>query len=203
MSFFSFLIKLLSSCYVSKIVATQNEYKTKKRKGELKMKKILLTIVAGMLMTANVMAQEANQNRPERRQMDPKEMVKQRTDQTVQQYKLNEEQAAKLLELNKKYAEQMRQRGPRMGRGNRGGRPERMDRANRDSMKQKPMQRPDRKLKRERGPQGMNQMEGYEAELKTILTEKQYEAYAADRKKMMESRRSQRPQMNNNSDIAK
>ena len=48
------------------------------------MKKILLTIVAGMLMTANVMAQEANQNRPERRQMDPKELVKQRTNETVE-----------------------------------------------------------------------------------------------------------------------
>ena len=67
------------------------------------MKKILLTIVAGMLMTANVMAQEANQNRPERRQMDPKEMVKQRTNETVEKYKLSEEQAAKLLDLNTKF----------------------------------------------------------------------------------------------------
>ena len=167
------------------------------------MKKIVLAVAAAIMMATSVMAQDAEKKQGERRQFDPSEMIQKRTDETVKKYGLNEEQAAKLLELNKKYAEQMRQRGPRMGRGNRGGRPERMDRANRDSLKQKPMQRPDRQLKRERGPQGMNQMEGYEAELKTILTEKQYEAYAADRKKMMESRRSQRPQMNNNSDIAK
>ena len=87
------------------------------------MKKILLTIVAGMLMTANVMAQEANQNRPERRQMDPKEMVKQRTNETVEKYKLSEEQAAKLLDLNTKFMGKIPM-GPMAGMRGQGRRPQ-------------------------------------------------------------------------------
>jgi hypothetical protein len=200
------LIKLLSSCYVSKIVATQNEYKTKKRKGELKMKKILLTIVAGMLMTANVMAQEANQNRPERRQMDPKEMVKQRTNETVEKYKLSEEQAAKLLELNTKYMGKIPM-GPMAGMRGQGRRPQ----GQMGQMPQRP-QRPQNDTVQGRRPQmgQMGQMgnreemrknmEAYSAELKTILTEEQYQAYTKDQQNRFQGQRGQRPRrdINNN-----
>ena len=206
MCFFSFLIKLLSICYVSNIVATQNEYKTKKRKGDLKMKKILLTIVAGMLMTANVMAQEANQNRPERRQMDPKEMVKQRTNETVEKYKLSEEQAAKLLELNTKYMGKIPM-GPMAGMRGQGRRPQ----GQMGQMPQRP-QRPQNDTVQGRRPQmgQMGQMgnreemrknmEAYNAELKTILTEEQYQAYTKDQQNRFQGQRGQRPRrdINNN-----
>ena len=147
------------------------------------MKKILLTIVAGMLMTANVMAQEANQNRPERRQMDPKEMVKQRTNETVEKYKLSEEQAAKLLELNTKYMGKIPM-GPMAGMRGQGRRPQ----GQMGQMPQRP-QRPQNDTVQGRRPQmgQMGQMgnreemrknmEAYNAELEKIMTQEQYAKY--------------------------
>ena len=142
------------------------------------MKKILLTIVAGMLMTANVMAQEANQNRPERRQMDPKEMVKQRTNETVEKYKLSEEQAAKLLDLNTKFMGKIPM-GPMAGMRGQGRRPQ-GQMGNREEMRKN--------------------MEAYNAELKTILTEEQYQAYTKDQQNRFQGQRGQRPRrdINNN-----
>lgn len=173
------------------------------------MKKILLTIVAGMMMTANVMAQEANQNSAERRQMDPKEMVKQRTDQTVKQYKLNEEQAAKLLDLNTRFMGKIPMGpmgGQRMGQGQ-GRRPQ----GQMGQMGQRP-QRPQNDSVQGRRPQGQmgqmggnredmrKNMEAYEAELKTILTEEQYQTYRKDQQNRFQGRRGERPRrdINNN-----
>ena len=145
------------------------------------MKKILLTIVAGMLMTVNVMAQEANQNRPERRQMDPKEMVKQRTNETVEKYKLSEEQAAKLLDLNTKFMGKIPM-GPMAGMRGQGRRPQGQmgQMGNREEMRKN--------------------MEAYSAELKTILTEEQYQAYTKDQQNRFQGQRGQRPRrdINNN-----
>lgn len=82
------------------------------------MKRMILAIAAAMMISATTMAQENNDSVNRRPRMDMTEMVKQRTDETVQRYGLNEEQAAKLLELNTKYAGQMRPgRGMRRGGG--------------------------------------------------------------------------------------
>ena len=74
-----------------------------------------MMMAAAVLMSTAAMAQGNNGQRP---QFDRTEMIKQRTDQMVEKYKLNETQAAQLLELNTKNAETM---GPMMGMGRMGG----------------------------------------------------------------------------------
>lgn len=71
-----------------------------------------MMMAAAVLMGTTAMAQG------ERPQFDRTEMIKQRTDQMVEKYKLNETQAKQLLELNTKNAEAM---GPMMGMGRMGG----------------------------------------------------------------------------------
>lgn len=159
------------------------------------MKKTMMAIAAALIMSANVMAQDDNQQdvRRQRGPVDQTEMVKQRTERTVREYGLNEEQAAQLLELNKKYADKM---GPRMGqrRGQRMGRPE-----GRPEGRPTPGERPD-SMKREQMPprhEGMQgnreefrkTMEAYDAELQKIMTEEQFKAYQADREKQFQGRR--------------
>lgn len=146
------------------------------------MKKFVLTMIAMVTMSLSAMAQDTAQVR---RQFNPEQMAKMRTDATVQKYGLNEEQAKKLLDLNTRFADKIRPMGP-MGGQRRGGqrmqgdRPQRM---NPDSL-------------RARGPQGQRRgpgqrggfnreemqknMEAYNNELKAILTPEQYEAYQKD-----------------------
>ena len=83
------------------------------------MKKIMFSMAAAILMSASALAQ--TDNAPQ--QPDQAEMIKQRTENTVKQYGLNEDQAKQLLELNTKYADKMPMGFGRMGRmGGRGGR---------------------------------------------------------------------------------
>ena len=144
------------------------------------MKKIVLTMIAVVAMSISAMAQDTTQVR---RQFNPEQMAKMRTEATVQKYGLNEEQAKKLLDLNTRFADKSRPmrgmggqpRGPRMD-GDRNNRPQRMAP---DSL-------------RARGPRGGGQrggfnreemqknMEAYNNELKTILTPEQFEAYQKD-----------------------
>jgi Spy/CpxP family protein refolding chaperone len=79
------------------------------------MKRIVLIMTAAVLMGTTAMAQGNNGQRP---QFDRTEMIKQRTDAMVEKYKLDADQAKKLLELNTKNAETM---GPGMGMGRMGG----------------------------------------------------------------------------------
>ena len=145
-----------------------------------------MAFVAAILMSATVMAQDGTQQRRERRQMDSEQMAQRQTEHMVKTYGLNEEQAAKLLELNKKSHFQMRPEGrqrPHMDSLQRGQRPPRMMK---DSL-----QRGQRPMMREggRGPQRngdfRKQMEEYDNALKEILTEEQYKAYQTDRQKRM------------------
>ena len=71
------------------------------------MKKIVLTMIAAVAMSFNAMAQEQAQNE-QRREFNPEEMAKNRTEAAVKKYGLNEEQAAKLLDLNKRFSDKMR-----------------------------------------------------------------------------------------------
>ena len=144
------------------------------------MKKLVLTMIAMVTMSLSAMAQDTAQVR---RQFNPEQMAKMRTDATVQKYGLNEEQAKKLLDLNTRFAGKIRPMGP-MGGQRRGGqrmqgdRPQRM---NPDSLRAQGQ----RRGQGQRGG-GFNReemqknMEAYNNELKAILTPEQYEAYQKD-----------------------
>ena len=155
------------------------------------MKKMVLAIVAMMSITA-AMAQ--GNNRPQRngnQQMDRTEMIKQRTDNAVQKYGLSSEQAAKLLELNTKYADTM---GPGMGMGGRrgggqggaqrprpnfGGGQGGAQQGQRPEMTEE-MRAQMEKMRKERE----ESQKKYDEELQTIMTPDQYKAYKADQEEM-------------------
>ena len=84
------------------------------------MKKVMLTMVAVLMMSATAMAQDNNGQR-QRRHMDKAEMVKMQTERMVKDYGLDEAQQAKLLELNTQFAGKLQMGGPRGPRGPRGG----------------------------------------------------------------------------------
>lgn len=144
------------------------------------MKKLVLTMIAMVTMSLSAMAQDTAQVR---RQFNPEQMAKMRTDAVVKKYGLSEDQAKKLLDLNTRFAGKIRPMGP-MGGQRRGGqrmqgdRPQRM---NPDSLRAQGQ----RRGQGQRGG-GFNReemqknMEAYNNELKSILTPEQYEAYQKD-----------------------
>ena len=144
------------------------------------MKKLVLTMIAMVTMSLSAMAQDTAQVR---RQFNPEQMAKMRTDEVVKKYGLNDDQAKKLLDLNTRFAGKIRPMGP-MGGQRRGGqrmqgdRPQRM---NPDSLRAQGQ----RRGQGQRGG-GFNReemqknMEDYNNELKAILTPEQYEAYQKD-----------------------
>lgn len=144
------------------------------------MKKLVLTMIAMVTMSFSAMAQDTAQVR---RQFNPEQMAKMRTDAVVKKYGLNDDQAKKLLDLNTRFAGKIRPMGP-MGGQRRGGqrmqgdRPQRM---NPDSLRAQGQ----RRGQGQRGG-GFNReemqknMEDYNNELKAILTPEQYEAYQKD-----------------------
>lgn len=158
------------------------------------MKKVMMAITAALVFSMSAMAQEGQ--RPQGK-FDKAEMVKNRTEQVVSKYGLNEQQAQQLLELNNKYADKMMPaRGFRPeGRNGR----DRM-RPNRPDSLQRP-QKPERPegndtIRKHRpmnqGRQAMGDMrqtmEAYNAELKNILTEEQFKAYQSDMQSRMQQR---------------
>ena len=155
------------------------------------MKKTIVAMAAALLMSMGVMAQDA-EKKSEPRQFNKTEMIQRRTDATVKRYGLNEEQAAKLLELNTKYSDKLLpmrggMRGPqgRNGFAGRQGRPQGRDgRQAPDSLKQKGNNNAPRMNQEEM----TKAREQYDTELKTILTSEQYESYQTDQKKMREMR---------------
>lgn len=144
------------------------------------MKKLVLSMIAMVTMSLSAMAQDTAQVR---RQFNPEQMAKMRTDAVVKKYGLNDDQAKKLLDLNTRFAGKIRPMGP-MGGQRRGGqrmqgdRPQRM---NPDSLRAQGQ----RRGQGQRGG-GFNReemqknMEAYNNELKSILTPEQYEAYQKD-----------------------
>lgn len=136
------------------------------------MKKMLFTMAAAFMMSTAAFAQ--GNGGGQRPQMDREQMIKMRTDRTVEQYKLNTEQAKQLLELNTKYADTMPgfggrgrgQGGPRM-RGQGGG--------------QMPELTPEQQAQRdEMRKQREESTKAYNAELEKILTPEQYKQYQED-----------------------
>ncbi len=138
------------------------------------MKRYLLAIMAAFTMSSVVLAQETTERKP----MSEEEIIKHRTERMVKSYGLDDAQAAKLLELNKKFASKL----PRRGMRPRGQRP--------DMKGQKPMEPKnaegpaEQKAKRPDFEQMKKNIKEYDAQLQTILTQEQYEAYKADMEKM-------------------
>jgi len=164
------------------------------------MKKTFLAIAAAVMMSANMMAQDQQQTPQAPPQMDKEAMIKQRTEQVVKDYGMNEEQAGKLLALNTEFFDKMPMMG--MGRGGfrggqRGQRPQ-MGQGERPQGEHRQGDRP--RMSRE---EMQKQMEAYNAELKKIMTEEQYAKYQEDQQKRMQRMRQgrpggQRPQRPNN-----
>ena len=152
------------------------------------MKRLILALVAIITMTSVQAQNDNNQSRGERRRFDRTEMLKRRTDDAVKKYGLNEEQAAKLLELNTKYADKI---GAGMGAprdGRRGGaRPSAgPNRDNNRQQRQRPEMTEEQKLNMEKlRAERQVAMEEYAKELQAIMTPEQYEAYKADMEKNM------------------
>ena len=155
------------------------------------MRKMILALVA-MMITVGATAQEGNQRQRGPRQFDRTEMIKQRTDNTVKQYGLNEEQAKKLLDANTKYADKIPGMRGFMG-GPRGQRGPGFGGDNRERPRMRDGQRPQmteeqRAQFEERRKQQEEAMKEYEAELQKIMTPEQYKAYQADMEKMRANR---------------
>ena len=164
------------------------------------MKKIVLAMAVAFLATTGVMAQD--ENKPERKQPTKSEMVQHRTESMAKRYGLDEQQTAKLQELNNKYADMVAvpHRGGK-GRFSRGMRPvDRNGLQPKDSLqghqKHEGMGREKHRFDGQRGGQRekmRKMMDEYNAELKNILTDEQFKAYEADRQKMRPDR-TQRPE---------
>lgn len=164
------------------------------------MKKIVIALTAVLMMSTAAMAQDGQ--RRERRQMDRTEMIKQRTDNTVQKYGLDEKQAKELLALNTEYADKM---GPGMGmRGGRGG----FGRGNGNGPRPEGGDTLQRRQRPQNAPEGgrpnfeemRKNMEEYNAKLQKIMTPEQYKAYQEDMEKMRQQGprgQGQRPRRNN------
>ena len=158
------------------------------------MKRIVMMMAAAVLMGTAAMAQGNNGQRP---QIDRTEMIKQRTDQMVEKYKLNETQAKQLLELNTKNADLMG-RGMGMGRmGGQGGRrgggqgaPQMGGGQGAPQMGGGGFQMTDemRAQFEEMRKQREENQKKYDAELEKILTPEQFKSYQKD----MEEQRAQR-----------
>ena len=142
------------------------------------MKKILLTMVALLSLTA-VQAQESdNKQQPQQfrgpRQMTPEQM----TERMANDLKLTDEQKTKVLELNKEYEKVI------AGPGMRGPRPQRPD-GESSATAQNGQQRPERpqmtEEQRQEMQKRMEQRQEYEKKLKEILTEEQYKKYQKSR----------------------
>ena len=153
-----------------------------------------MMMAAAVLMGTTAMAQGNNGQRP---QFDRTEMIKQRTDQMVEKYKLNETQAKQLLELNTQNAELMG-RGMGMGRmggqgGRRGGGQGAPQMGGGQGAPQMggggfQMTEEQRAQFEEMRKQREENQKKYDAELEKILTPEQFKSYQKD----MEEQRAQR-----------
>lgn len=140
-------------------------------------------MVSALFVSLNVMAQDEN---TERKRPSKEEMVQHRTEEMAKKYALSDDQKAKLLELNTKYADKAAPRG----RFNPRHKPMKKLEGKKDFKKR---EMSDSVMKKREMPKEMKAdfekhkaaMAEYDAELKKILTEEQYKSYSSDREKMM------------------
>lgn len=131
------------------------------------MKAKIWALAAMLMISASTFAQ--GENRERKAPPTKEEMAQRMTNRMVSQYGLDDTQKTALLKLNQEWAGKMPQ-------GFRGGRP---NRAQGDSAR---TQRPSREEMEKRGAEMRANREAYNAELKKILTDKQYKKYTDDQK---------------------
>lgn len=132
-------------------------------------------------MLAVSVSANAQQKMQERKMPSKEEMAQRMTDRMVEKYGLNDEQKAKLLELNKEYGDKMqrpRRITPRrnLNKGDDNGNPTQPARPSEEEMK---------KLRE----QTRQNHEAYNSKLKEILTDEQYKKYTDDQQKQRQQRR--------------
>ena len=144
------------------------------------MKQLLMTIVAAVMFSSAAMAQDQEKGKKK------EEMAKHRTEKMVKDYDLNESQAAKLLELNTKYADKMRPhrgpRGPHGPHGMKGQRPEPPKGDMKGERPEPPTKEMQAEMEKKRAEMEKEQ-KAYDAELQKILTPDQYKLYQHDMQK--------------------
>lgn len=147
------------------------------------MKKIVMTMVALLTMTAAVAQNNENRQRPEFKMPTPEET----TNRMAEQLKLDDKQKSKLLELNKEYESVLggpgmgRGFGRGMGRGPRGRRPDGESGATQNNDQQRPQRPQMTEEQRAEMQKQMQQMrekrQEYDKKLKEILTNEQFKTY--------------------------
>ena len=138
------------------------------------MKKIVMTMVALLTMTAAVAQNNENGERREFKKPTPEEM----TNRMADQLKLDDKQKSKVLDLNKEYEGVLG--GPGMGRGfGRGqGGPGGPGGFQGGQQGQRPQLTEEQRAEmRKQMEQRMEQRQEYEKKLKDILTDDQYKTY--------------------------
>ena len=135
------------------------------------MKQIMMTLLAAVMISTAAVAQDKSGNKPLVDNKRKQEMVKHRTDKMVEDYKLDDKQAKKLLDLNTKYADKMRPH-PHGHHGPHGKKGERLE--------------PPKGDRQDRRKEMDETMKAYDAELQKIMTPEQFEKYKADMKKHRE-----------------
>ena len=158
------------------------------------MKKIVLMIAAVLTFTvaqAQEEKAEKKELRPEMRQGFERGQQPDRVAMMKERYNLTEEQVEKVKKLNEEYKDLMF-RGPRMGRGQGGPRPNFNARrvepkadGNADANPQMP-QRPSREEMEKRMQERQQKQAEYDSKLKEILDADQFEKYESDQKMMRE-----------------
>lgn len=178
------------------------------------MKKIVMTLVAAIMMGSAAMAQDNNSQQPKQgKKRNKTEMAQKRTDDMAQRYGLNQEQTAQLLKLNTEYADKMgpHRGGPRPAGGRRprfggggmmpgggGMMPEGVEMmpGGGDFGDMGPVMDDEAKMRAARHKmreQMRANRQAYNAELKKILTDEQFQKYEADQAQRREHRRAHRP----------
>ena len=164
------------------------------------MKKLAIALAALLLTATTVTAQNSKTGK---KPADRTEMLKKRTEFTVKRYGLDDKQAARLLELNTKFADQLGPMAFRMGRGGRRG-PGMGPRRNGNATLgngQRPELTEEQKAKIADRRQKMEEsMKAYNDGLKGILTGEQFKKYSEDMKRMMNGKMPRRPERGNASD---
>ncbi len=144
------------------------------------MKQMIIAIAAAVMFSSAAMAQNQEKG------MKKEEMVKHRTEKMVKDYDLNEKQAAQLLELNTKYADNMHFGRPHHGHhgphGMKGERPEPPKGDMKDKRPEPPTEEMKAEMEKKRAEMEKN-MKAYDGELQKILTPDQYKLYQHDMKK--------------------
>ncbi len=144
------------------------------------MKKVILMLFAAFVYGGYTI----NAQRQQREKMNPEKMIEMRTNRMVKQYKLSEEQALKLSELNKLQFEKMKGTQPK---------PLSKDSLNAMSEAARKDYKTQRKAQMEETRKAREKSEvEFQEELKKIFTPEQFEQYQKDeqaRKERMKYRR--------------